>query len=182
MAKSPSRMVHPAHPQYQPSLHCLMPGMNHADIPEIVDTGKEYHGAASEYACTLDITFGKKYGLLRMSDFIPRQHMDEGTKSFVDYVADKSNVLSNCDGGQLMFNFLIGEKTLLWMAHLGGYEGILKTLEPKPDVVIMAIAGRANLNGRPFEGSAASFARGVFSWVGGPEKVIWRLHDERYVY
>lgn len=165
-----------------PSLHCLMPGMSHADVPDIMDTGKEYKGSASQYAGTLDITFGMKYGLLRMGHHMPREKMDDGMRSFVDYVDDrKRNIFSHCDGGQLMFNFLIGDQTLLWMAHLGGYEGVLRTLQPKPDVIIMAIAGRANLNGRPFDGSAAQFARDVLSWLGEPKITIWCLHDHRYV-
>jgi hypothetical protein len=158
-----------------------MPGMSHAEVPEVMDTGKEYNGAASQYAGTLDITFGMKYGLLRLEDHVPRDKMDDGMRSFVEYVKDKRNVFSHCDGGQLMFNFLINHHTLLWMAHLGGYEGVLKTLQPKPDVVIMAIAGRANLNGRPFDGSAAHFARDVLRWLDKPKKTIWCLHDHRYV-
>ncbi|KAK5688093.1 hypothetical protein LTS10_000071 [Elasticomyces elasticus] len=162
-----------------PSLHCLMPGLVHADVPEIMDTGKPYIGAASQYACTLDITFGMKHGLLRMGDLMPRNAMNDGMRSFVDYVADtRRHRFSNFDGGQLAFNFLIDDKALLWNAHLGGYEGILRSLEPKPDVLIQAIAGRANLNGRPFDGSAAEFAVDVCKWLGEPSKVIWCLHDD----
>jgi hypothetical protein len=66
----------------------------------------------------------------------------------------------------------------MWSGHLGGYDGILKTVQPKPNVLIQAIAGRANLNGRPFDGSAAQFAVQVCQWLGEPEKVIWCLHDD----
>ncbi|KAJ0384006.1 hypothetical protein COL922a_009267 [Colletotrichum nupharicola] len=80
--------------------------------------------------------------------------------AMADYMEDRDrHVFSNYDGGQLAYNFLIGPgKTLFWNGHLGGYEGILKAIEPAPDVAILAIAGRANLNGRPYNGSAASFA------------------------
>jgi hypothetical protein len=133
-----------------------------------------------EYACTLDITFGMKYGLLKIGDHMPRDAMDDGLRSFVDYVnGPAKNCMSHFDGGQMTYNFLLGEKkTLLWSGHLGGYEGILKTIEPKPNVLIQAIAGRANLNGRPFDGSAAQFAVKVSQWLGEPEKVIWCLHDD----
>ncbi|KAF4871599.1 UPF0173 metal-dependent hydrolase [Colletotrichum siamense] len=163
-----------------PSLHCLMPGGSHADVPAIMDTGKEYIGGASQYACTLDITFGMKYGLLKIGDHIPRDAMDSGMRSFVDYVNGPARgCMSHFDGGQLMYNFLFGEgKTLLWNGHLGGYNGILKTVQPQPDVLIQAIAGRANLNGRPFDGSAAQFAVQVSKLLGEPKKVIWCLHDE----
>jgi hypothetical protein len=45
-------------------------------------------------------------------------------------------------------------------------------------VLIQAIAGRANINGRPFDGSAAEAATKICKWLGEPEQVIWCLHDE----
>ena len=158
-----------------PSLHCFMP----EDHPEVVDTATIYKGSASPYSCTLDITFGMKYGLLQIGKLMPPEKLTPGHRSFIEYVEDrKRNVFSHCDGGQLMFNFVIGQKALLWSAHLGGYEGVLRDLQPKPDIAIMAIAGRANYNGRPFDGSAAEFASKKVDWLGCPPKVIWCLHDE----
>lgn len=167
-----------------PSLHCLMPGVSHADVPEVMDAGKVYTETSSHYACTLDITRGMKYGLLRIGEHVPAAHRDAGLQSFVEYLEDESkhhNLMSNFDGGQLMYNFIIDDKALLWSAHLGGYEGILRFLEPKPDVLIQAIAGRANLDGRPFVGSAAQFAVKVVRWLEEPKKVIWCLHDESLI-
>lgn len=163
-----------------PSLHCLLPGSSPADLPEIMDTGKEYIGGASQYACSLDVTFMMKHGLLKLGDHIPRDTMDAGMRSFVDWInGPASKCMSPFDGGQLMYNFLFGEgKTLLWNGHLGGYDGILKTVQPRPDVLIQAIAGRANLNGRPFDGSAAQFAVQVLKLLGEPKKVIWCMHDD----
>ncbi|KAK6859482.1 hypothetical protein PG995_003118 [Apiospora arundinis] len=163
-----------------PSLHCLMP----QDHPETIDTATVYTGAASPYSCTLDITFGMKYGLLKIGEIMPAEKLTPGHHSFIRYVEDrKRNVFSHCDGGQLMFNFIMptetGEtKALLWSAHLGGYEAILKDMEPKPDIAILGIAGRANFNGRPFDGSAAEFASRQVEWLGSPSQVIWCLHDE----
>jgi hypothetical protein len=163
-----------------PSLHCLMPGSSHAEVPAVMDTGKEYIGGASQYACTLDITFGMKHGLLKIGEHMPREAMDPGMQSFVDYIDGPARqCMSHFDGGQLMYNFLFGEsRTLLWNGHLGGYDGIMKTVEPQPNVLVQAIAGRANLNGRPFDGSAAQFAVWVSRMLGEPKKVIWSLHDE----
>jgi uncharacterized C2H2 Zn-finger protein len=99
-------------------------------------------------------------------------------QSFVDYIEGPAReCMSHFDGGQLMFNFLLREqKTLMWSGHLGGYDGILKAIEPKPNVLIQAIAGRANLNGRPFDGSAAQFATSISHWLGEPKMVVWCLH------
>ncbi|KAF6832008.1 beta-lactamase domain protein [Colletotrichum plurivorum] len=162
-----------------PSLHALMPG-GHDDLPDVFDSGASYTGEASPYAFTLDITRGMKYGLLRMGESIPPGELDAGMRSMVEYVSDrKRHVFSEYDGGQLAFNFLIGPgRTLFWNGHLGGYEGILKSIEPAPDVAILGIAGRANLNGRPYDGSAASFAVEQIRWLSQPGKVYWCLHDE----
>lgn len=145
-----------------------------------MDTGKSYIGGVSQYACTLDITFGMKYGLLRLSEHIPRDAMDAGTRSFVDYIdSPKPKAMSHFDGGQLSFNFLFGpSQNVFWNGHLGAYDGIVRMVEPKPNILIQAIAGRANLNGRPFDGSAAGFAVQVSQWLGEPESVIWCLHDD----
>lgn len=164
-----------------PSLHCLMPGAP-GGHPEVIDTGEVYTGEAHPYVCTMDITRGMKYGLLKIGDIVPRDKMDTGLASFVDYVADqKRNVFSHADGGQIMVNFLVDSKAILWNAHLGSYEGIMKLLEPKPDVAILGIAGRANCNGRPFDGSAAQFALNEVQWLQQPKTIIWCLHDERCV-
>lgn len=163
-----------------PSLHCLLPGKSHEDIPDVMDTGKSYTGEASQYVCSLDLTFGMKYGLMRLGDHIPREAMDEGTQSFVDYISRPSTrPVSHFDGGQLSYNFLLGgDKVIFWSGHLGGYDGILRIVQPQPRLLIQALAGRANLNGRPFNGSAAEFAVQVSRLLGEPEKVIWCLHDE----
>jgi hypothetical protein len=74
-----------------------------------------------------------KYGLLRLDEIVPKDNLTPSDRSFIEYVRDrKRNVLSNFDGGQMTFAFLMGGKTLLWNSHLGGYSGILQSLEPKP--------------------------------------------------
>jgi len=40
------------------------------------------------------------------------------------------------------------------------------------------VAGRANIDGRPFDGSAAQAATSIVKWLGEPGKVIWCLYDE----
>lgn len=168
--------------QVWPSLHCLMPGKP-GETPEVIDTGTIFMGEANPYICTVDLNRGMQYGLLRTGDRVPVGDRDPKLQSFIDYVNDRShNVFSSADGGQLMFNFLFNGKALLWNSHLGAYEGIMKVLEPKPDVAILGIAGRGNLNGRPFNGSAAQFALNEIRWLDNPRTVIWCLHDERRVF
>lgn len=150
--------------------------------PEEIDSGEVFTEEAHPCLCTVDINRGMKYGLFRLKEIVPNDQMDSGMTSFVDYIADRQkNVMSHHDGGQLMVNFQIGEKGLLWSSHLGAYEGIMKLIEPKPEVAILGIAGRANFNGRAWNGSAAQFALREVQWLGQPATVIWCLHDERYV-
>jgi hypothetical protein len=176
----PSLAVAAAH--VWPSLHCLMPG-GPTGHPEVIDTGEVYTGKAHPYVCTMDITRGMKYGLLKIGNIVPRDKMDSGLASFADYVADhKCNVFSHADGGQIMVNILVDGKAILWNAHLGSYEGIMRILKPKPDIAILGIAGRANCNGRPFDGSAAQFALNEVQWLEQPKTIIWCLHDARYVH
>lgn len=175
----PSRPPYPHHSlaalsvHVWPSLHCFMPH----PVPDIMDTGAVY-ADEPPFASTFDITVGMKYGLLKLADIVPADKMDDGTRSFCDYVQDRQrNVFSHRDGGQLMFNFVIDGKALLWSAHMGAYEGIVKCIEPRPSVAILAVAGRANHNGRPYVGTAAQFITEQIRWLGEPSKVIWCLQD-----
>ncbi|KAJ5266502.1 hypothetical protein N7478_009310 [Penicillium angulare] len=92
--------------------------------------------------------------------------------------------MSSCDGGQLLFNVLLGgqegrqSKKVLFNGHLDACEGIVNEIQPKPDIAVLGIAERANLNGRPFDGSAATFATKLVKWIREPQKVIWCLRDE----
>ncbi|KAM3065582.1 hypothetical protein ACMFMG_011294 [Clarireedia jacksonii] len=165
-----------------PSLHCLMPGFSHADLPNIFDTGRVYTGSATPFDCTLDITHNMTWGLMRLHEIFPKDKMDEKLLAFAEFMADrKQNVMSGFDGGQLLFNIVIGDKAVLINSHLGAYDGILQQITPRPDVAVLGIAGRANLNGRPWDGSAAQFAVKQLEWLGKPRRVFWSLHDERYV-
>ncbi|OCT50239.1 beta-lactamase domain protein [Cladophialophora carrionii] len=164
-----------------PSLHALMPPL--ADVPDYFDTGKSYVGPAGPYDCTLDITRNMQYGLFRLHDFIPPDHMDEGLRAVADYFQErKSMPMSHCDGGQLLYNFLLGpDKVLLFNSHLGAYDGILNSITPKPNHVILGFGGRANLNGRPYNGSAAEFLTMEVNLLGQPATVWPCLHDRSII-
>jgi hypothetical protein len=156
-----------------------MPG-SHTDIPDIMDSGRIFTGAANPYLCTINMNVGMRYGLLKVGERVPPESRDHRLQSFIDYITDTPrNAFSAYDGGQLMYNFLINGKAVLWNAHLGAYEGIMRGMDPKPEVAILGIAGRGNLNGRPFDGSAAQFALNEVRWLDEPRSIIWCLHDER---
>jgi hypothetical protein len=184
-----------------PSLHCLLPPGGHDALPEVLDTGVSYEGEATPFDGTVDVTGGMKYGLFRLRELVPAEVLaaDDGLRCFVEWLEDRGpvgrNVMSACDGGQLMFHVLKragigvgagsckggkggGGGGILFNTHRGAYEGIIKAIHPQPDLVVQDIAGRANLNGRPFNGPAAGFAAELLRWRGEPERVTWCLHDE----
>ncbi|KAJ9419777.1 hypothetical protein QL093DRAFT_2565743 [Fusarium oxysporum] len=165
-----------------PSLHSLIPGITPHDLPEHFDTAHPYTGETTPYDCSLDITRLMQYGLFRMKEVAPEDKMDQGTRAFADYVQDrKKHVMSHCDGGQLMYNFVADGKAILFNTHLGVYEGIVKCLTPKPTVAILGTGGRANLDGRPFQGSAAEFLVKQTQWLGEPAKILFCLHDQNII-
>ncbi|KAE8421102.1 hypothetical protein BDV36DRAFT_305334 [Aspergillus pseudocaelatus] len=190
----PHHMFAVAEVHIWPSLHCLLPG-SHETLPDVLDTDDSYEGEATPFDGTLDVTRGMKYGLFKLRELVPADMIagDNKLRCFVEWLEDRGpgrrNVMSACDGGQLMFHVLrtgkdntssagIWSGGILFNAHLGAYEGIVKTIQPRPSLVVQGIAGRANLNGRPFNGSAADFATELMRWLGEPERVIWCLHDE----
>lgn len=162
-----------------PSCHCFnLPG-DPSQMPEEIDSGARYTGSGS-HDSTLDMTRSMQSGLGRMvaAPSLPA-NLPDRTRILLEWFRESPmHLCSFFDGGHLMFNILVGDKALLWASQLGGYEGILKTLEPKPDVLIQGIFGRANLNGRPFGGSSAEFVRDVVKWVGEPAAVIYCQHDK----
>ncbi|KAL5358849.1 hypothetical protein BJX96DRAFT_164031 [Aspergillus floccosus] len=165
-----------------PSLHSLMPGNTPHDIPEVFDTGVSYEGVETGFTCTQDITTLMQHGLFRIKEMVPAEQLDPGTASFADYVSNReTNVMSHCDGGQLMYNFVMGDKAVLFNTHLGAYEGVLRFMEPKPDVAVLGAGGRANLNGRPFAGSAAEFITAEVTWLGEPSQIFFCLHDDSII-
>lgn len=171
-----------------PSLHCLMPPGGHDALPDVLDSGSVYEGETTPFDGTVDITRGMKYGLFKLRELVPAAALaDEKIRCFIEWIEDRGpgrNVMSACDGGQLMFHVLkrgsedAGHGGVLFNAHLGAYEGIVRMIRPQPDLVVQGIAGRANHNGRPFDGSAAGFVAELMRWFGEPEGVIWCLHDE----
>ncbi|CCT66583.1 uncharacterized protein FFB20_14630 [Fusarium fujikuroi] len=161
-----------------PSLHSLIPAITPQDLPEEFDTAERFTGEVTPYDCTLDITRLMQFGLFRMKEFMPEETMDPGTRAFADYVQDRrKHVMSHFDGGQLMYNFVADGKSILFNSHLGVYQGIAECVIPKPTVAIMGAGGRANLDGRPFQGSAAEFLVKQAKWLSEPTSIYFCLHD-----
>jgi L-ascorbate metabolism protein UlaG (beta-lactamase superfamily) len=59
------------------------------------------------------------------------------------------------DGGQLSYVLATGEGTALVSASAGYWKGLFTGL--RPDVALLAIGGRPNVDGEPFQGSGAEY-------------------------
>lgn len=79
------------------------------------------------------------------------------------------------DGGSFVYLFETPEGSLLYQDTSGHWGGILHDL--RPDVAILAAAGRGNIDGEPIQGTLADFvAQQVY--LLRPRRVILGHHDE----
>ncbi len=79
------------------------------------------------------------------------------------------------DGGALVFLVEAPDGQLLFQDTSGHWSGVLRDL--RPDVAILAAAGRGNIDGEPIQGTLAEFVAGQVDLLG-PETVILSHHDD----
>jgi L-ascorbate metabolism protein UlaG (beta-lactamase superfamily) len=91
-----------------------------------------------------------------------------------DYMAHPVGPVSDLDGGQLMYLIETPGGSILWSASSGCWTSILRDL--RPDVALLAVAGRPNVNGEPFQGTMAEFIVRQVEALR-PGKVVFCHHD-----
>lgn len=79
------------------------------------------------------------------------------------------------DGGALLFQFETPEGTLLYQDTSGHWTGIVDRL--RPDVAIVAAAGRANIDGEPIQGTLAEYVADHVARLQ-PRQVVLSHHDD----
>ena len=79
------------------------------------------------------------------------------------------------DGGALLYLFDTPEGTLLYQDTSGHWTGILDGL--RPDVAILAAAGRGNVDGEPIQGSLADFVAIQVAALR-PRRLFLSHHDD----
>ncbi|MEO5899900.1 MAG: hypothetical protein ABIR68_07165, partial [Ilumatobacteraceae bacterium] len=82
---------------------------------------------------------------------------------------------SRGDGGALLYLFDTPEGSLLFQDTSGHWSGILDGV--RPDVAILAAAGRGNIDGEPVQGSLADFVARQVAAVQ-PKRVVLSHHDD----
>jgi L-ascorbate metabolism protein UlaG (beta-lactamase superfamily) len=81
------------------------------------------------------------------------------------------------DGGALVYVFDTPDGRLLYQDTSGYWSGIVGSLAPRPDVAIVAAAGRGNIDGSPIQGSLAQFVGRQVALLG-PRRVVLSHHDD----
>ena len=79
------------------------------------------------------------------------------------------------DGGSLAYLIETPEGSLLWKDTSGHWSGVLAGL--RPDVALLAAAGRANVDGEPVQGSLAGFLAAEVALLR-PQRVVLGHHDD----
>jgi L-ascorbate metabolism protein UlaG (beta-lactamase superfamily) len=86
-----------------------------------------------------------------------------------------SNQQARGDGGALVYLFETPDGTLLYQDTSGHWSGIFRDL--RPDVAILAAAGRGNVDGQPIQGSLAQFVGRQVDLVR-PRRLLLAHHDD----
>jgi L-ascorbate metabolism protein UlaG (beta-lactamase superfamily) len=82
---------------------------------------------------------------------------------------------SRGDGGALVYVFETPEGSVLYQDTSGHWSGILHDL--RPDVAILAAAGRGNVDGEPVQGTLAQFVARQ-AWLVKARRVVLSHHDD----
>jgi L-ascorbate metabolism protein UlaG (beta-lactamase superfamily) len=91
-----------------------------------------------------------------------------------DYFASIDGRTSRRDGGQLNYLLETPHGSVFVAASSGYWSGILRDL--RPDVALLAVTGRPNVDGEPFQGSMADFIVGEVETLR-PSTVVFCHHD-----
>ena len=92
----------------------------------------------------------------------------------VAYLQTTEGHSSRVDGGQLNYLLETPDGSILVNASSGYWTGILRDL--RPDVAVVALAGRPNVDGEPHQGTLAQFLVGEVELLR-PHKVLLCHHD-----
>ena len=90
------------------------------------------------------------------------------------YLGGYDGRASHADGGQLAYELSTAEGSILFSSSAGCWSGIFGGL--RPDLAILAVAGRPNLDGEPFQGSQAQFIATEVELLE-PKAVAFCHHD-----
>jgi hypothetical protein len=92
----------------------------------------------------------------------------------VQAILPKSDRHARSDGGALTYLIETPQVSIFWKDTSGQWTGILSSL--RPDIALLAAAGRGNVNGEPVQGFLAGFIAAEVEMLR-PRKVALCHHD-----
>jgi L-ascorbate metabolism protein UlaG (beta-lactamase superfamily) len=122
-------------------------------------------------ACSGDLGVGYAERRAKQNAIFDLMSAAPGISEYARAVEPRS---SRDDGGQLMYLLETPDGSVLFSQSTGYWSGIIRDL--RPDVAVLAITGRPNLDGEPFQGSLAEFVTGEVE-VMRPGTVVFCHHD-----
>lgn len=79
------------------------------------------------------------------------------------------------DGGALVYLIETPAGSIFWQDTMGHWTGVLRDI--RPDVALLAAAGRGNIDGEPIQGSIAQFV-GQEAELLRPRRIVLNHHDD----
>jgi L-ascorbate metabolism protein UlaG (beta-lactamase superfamily) len=89
--------------------------------------------------------------------------------------ARRGNQRPRGEGGALAYLIETPEGSILWKDTSGHWTGVLRDL--RPDVALLAAAGRGNIDGEPVQGSLAQFVAREADLLR-PRRIVLSHHDD----
>ncbi len=124
-------------------------------------------------ACIGDLGVSHQERAARVAQLF--EHLPDIAPDLAAYLLSTAPHSSRHDGGQLNYLVETPGGSILVNASSGYWTGILRDL--RPDVALLALAGRPNVDGEPHQGSLADFLVQQVELVR-PHKVLFCHHDE----
>jgi L-ascorbate metabolism protein UlaG (beta-lactamase superfamily) len=105
------------------------------------------------------------------------RRMDGGRPGMEEIAAHRqaSNQHPRGEGGALAYLIETPEGSILWKDTSGHWTGMLRDL--RPDVALLAAAGRGNIDGEPIQGSLAQFVAREADLLR-PRRIVLSHHDD----
>ncbi|MDH3680379.1 MAG: hypothetical protein OEV40_10580, partial [Acidimicrobiia bacterium] len=117
----------------------------------------------------LDVTHQERLGrMAKLVDYIATLGPEVSAHLAASSQGDRG------DGGALVYDFDTPDGRIFYQDTSGHWSGILHDL--RPDVAILAAAGRGNIDGEPIQGSLAQFVARQVDLLR-PDKVVLCHHD-----
>lgn len=126
-------------------------------------------------ACVGDLWLTEDERKARLIDGAPGDRLARLTPEVVAHFTRVNSQHPRGDGGPLLFLFETSEGSLLFQDTSGHWTGVLRDL--RPDVAILAAAGRGTIDGEPIQGSVVDFVARE-AMLLRPRRLILAHHDD----